>query len=135
MIGRAQNKLKVTGSNFTSEMTKPCFLLALQGASCHGVSGSLGFVLSAASILVFDGNHITCRGRIPQLVFFFYLLITPHLQNNSLHCINWDKIYFDLLCVAPVADFLHLGPHYTVYIAKRIVSTAYFYQSYKRDIL
>lgn len=54
--------------------------------------------------------------------WFFFLLITLHLQNNSLHCINWDKTYFDLLCAAPAADFLHLGPHNTVYIAKRILS-------------
>lgn len=66
----ALSKKKVIQSCSYFEMAKPCFLLSLQGASCHGVSGWFWICSFSCSVSFFDGNHITHRGRIPQLLVF-----------------------------------------------------------------
>lgn len=109
----------------------PCFLRSLPVAMVS--QGSFGFVPLAASTSFFDGNHITWRGRITTVGFFFGPVITPHLQNISLCCINRVKMDF-----APIVLCCSWFPsawlwHCTVICKTIPVSTAYSYQNYRRE--
>lgn len=85
--------------------------------------GSFGFVPSAASISLFDGNHITCRGRIPQLLVFFAPWLLPTWKISACAAsIEAKCILIQLLCAAPAADFPQLDPDTTLYIAKQFLS-------------